>query len=243
MMAWRYCGMRVMRFTRPFSRPPTARRKITCAMSGRPSSAAGAAPRAGMPVVTAVRCSVRSPVRAAAPRSIMGSILQARGDRRLHRRKEFAQHCAGGVLLVTEIGGDDDRRRIAGLAKQLGFAFPQFGKIVVGGVIAVHPVPIPHQQILITTAQLGLAETDALAADADLARRVGHLSPLRVFLYHQHVLRIDQLGALTLMAVVFEIDADAARALGVTLPQRGVGAEVVRLADGRGTEYVAAALP
>src|SRR3569623_571174 len=63
----------------------------------------------------------------------MGSILQARGDRRLHRRKEFAQHCAGGVLLVTELGGDDDRRRIAGLAKQLGFAFPQFGKIVVGG--------------------------------------------------------------------------------------------------------------
>src|SRR3569623_2732235 len=125
MMAWRYCGMRLMRFTRPFSRPPTARRKMTCAMSGRPSSAARAAPRAGMALVgAAIRCSASPPVRAAAPRIFMGSILQAGGDRRLHRRKEFAHHCAGGCLLITEIGVYDDRRCIAGLDKQLGFALP-----------------------------------------------------------------------------------------------------------------------
>src|SRR3569833_2739251 len=118
MMACRYCGVRLMRFTRPFSRPPTARRKITRAMSGRASCTRfrGCARAPAESVPEADGSSLAS--KAATARSFMGGIIQAGPDRRLHRVDEVGQHRLGLLILRTERSREDDCRGIDGLAKQ-----------------------------------------------------------------------------------------------------------------------------
>src|SRR3569623_2738643 len=167
-------------------------------------------------------------IKAATARSLMGGIIQAGPNRRLHRVDEVGQHRRGLLILRTERRREDDRRGIAGLAQQLGLSIPQLREIVVGGVVAVHPVPVPHQQILLRSAQQGLAYLHRLAPLGDRARCVGDLPPLGVFLPHEVILRIDELRALALMTVILEIYAHAARTARVTLSQRRVGAEVMR---------------
>src|SRR3569833_628065 len=95
-------------------------------------------------------------IKAATARSFMGGIIQAGPDRRLHRVDEVGQHRLGLLILRTERRREDDRRGIAGLAQQLGLCIPQLRESVVGAVVAVHPVPVPHQQILLRRAQQDL---------------------------------------------------------------------------------------
>src|SRR3569832_1897659 len=125
MMACRYCGVRLMRFTRPFSRPPTARRKITWAMSGRASCTrfrgCARAPAESVPEADGSSLAIT----AATARSVMGGIIQAGPDRRLLRVDEVGQLRLGLLILHTKRQHKKEHRSIAGLAHHLGLCIPQ----------------------------------------------------------------------------------------------------------------------
>ena len=192
-----------MRLTTPFSSPPTSRRKMTWATSGRPANRRTGSPASLEQIRTGVHFPGSSKWRAASPRRTRAALCAQRPPPCVHRRARTGRR-------------PRHRRRGRSARPSPAGTSPSTDSRT---YLPVYPVPVPDEQLARCAGDLRLDRPGS--ASSPIATELATGS--RVFRHaalvgrHERVARRDHLGAGTLVAVVAQVDAGARLAPGIGL--------------------------
>src|SRR5438045_8407329 len=123
-------------------------------------------------------------------------------DRRQHVAHEFREHGPRWSSSVGVHARYDDRRTVVATPAQLLPGEQRLGQIRIREIMAGDTEPVPDQKPLVRAAKLRLANSEGSGARRFLQLPIANVGPYRMFLDYHQVLRIDELCAAPLMAVV-----------------------------------------